>query len=158
MPSAIGDVLPALVALVTTAVAPTTVYGGPKPTSDTPAEYVTVGFDPNNPDTDGVVTDQDVSPMGNDWVDERGDVTCGITVWSGDSDATALVQRADDLLDLIDAALKANPRLGGVLVNGSSDGSKARVLGRGSLRQVSLSNGAAAVQTFQIHYSSLLIT
>jgi hypothetical protein len=154
LPSAIGDVQPALVALVTAAVTPTKVYGGPKPINDTPTEYVTVGFDPANPDTDGVTTDQDISTMGNDWVEETGDVTCAVTVWTGGTDTAPLIQRADDLLDLIDAALKADPHLGGVLVPASN---KARVLGKGALRQASTANGAVAVQTFTIHYTQLLV-
>lgn len=158
MPSAIGDVVPALGAVITAALAaePTTVYVGPKPTSDSPTEYVTVAFDPGG-DTDWVTTDQEISDLGNRWVDESGDVICSATAWSGDSDTTGLLARVDDLIDLIDAALKANPTLSGVLVNGAKDGSYARVLGKGSMRPASTADGAIVRQTFTVHYSTLLV-
>ena len=156
MPSAIGDVLPALGVLVTTAVSPTRVYVGPKPTSENAREFLCVGFDPDGTG-DGVTTDQTISPMGNDWVDESGDVTCTVVCWSGSTDTAPLLARADDLLDLVDAALKADPRLGGVLVNGAADGSKARVLGRGGMQLSSAARGASARLTFTIHYSTLLV-
>jgi len=148
--------VPALAALATAAFAaePTAVYVGPKPSSAAPTEYLTVAFDPSN-DGDGVESEQVISELGNRWVDERGDVTCTLTAWTGGTDSAALVARVDHLLDLLDAALAANPSLG-VLVPGAEDGSFARVLGRLTLRQESTASGAIVRQTFTVHYSTLM--
>lgn len=157
MPSAIGDVLPALVAVWTAALAAesATVYGGPKPTSATALEYVTVGFDPTG-DGEGVTTNQVISDLGNRWIDESGDVVCSVTVSSGGDDLVGLLARADDLFDLCDAALVADPTLGGVLTPGAGDGGYARVLGAGGLEQSSGAQGSAVRLTFTAHYSTLL--
>jgi hypothetical protein len=154
VPTAVGDVVPALVTLATTALAPTVVYHGPKPSSAAPTEYLCVAFNPEG--GNGVVTAQVASALGNRWVDESGDVICSLTAWSGGSDTDALLARVDDLLDLLDAALKANPTLGGVLVGGADDGSYARVLGAGAYESTGDTQGVAARLTFTIHYSSLL--
>jgi hypothetical protein len=153
MPTAIGDVVPALASLFTSALAaePTLVYAGPKVTSEHAKEYVEVAHDP---DGEAVVTDQQVSDLGNRWIDESGDVTCRVVVWSGDGDAAPLLARADDLFDILDVALAADPRLGGVI----SSGNFARALGSVSLAQVSDSTGVKVTLTFTVHYSTLLTT
>ncbi len=149
MPTAIGDVVPALVSVFTTALSPVVVYSGPKPTADYAQEYLCVAFDPEG--AEAVTTEQEISPMGNRWVQEDGTVTCSITCWSGDDDFAALLVRADDLLDLADAALVANPTLG-VL----SSGNFARVLGRTSMTQTSDGTGSLVRLAFTVTYSSLL--
>jgi hypothetical protein len=159
MPTAIGDVVPALVAVFDAALAaePTIVYAGPQPTSENAEEYVTVGWDPEG--GEGVTSDQEPSDMGNRWIDESGDVIGSVTCWSGDTDDEAvptLLARCDDLLDLLDAALAADPTLGGVLVGGADDGSYARVLGRAGMTPTTDQNGTAVRITFTTHYSTLL--
>jgi len=61
-----------------------------------------------------VNTEQTAAAVGNLWVSESGDVTCSITCWTGNGTADTLLQRADDLYDLIDVALRADRYLGGV--------------------------------------------
>lgn len=153
MPSAIGEVVPALVGVFTTALAaePTKVYGGPKPTSANAREYVLVAFNPE-PDGNGVETEQDISDLGNRWVDEQGTVQCSVTCWSGSTDPAPLLARCDTLLDLLDAALVADPTLGGVIYAGYF----ARILGAASLRQESTADGAIVRLGFTVTYSTLL--
>lgn len=158
MPSAIGQVIPALTTVLTTALAAQTgtlVFTGPKPTADYAQEYLTVGFDPSG-DGPGVDSDQRVSALGNRWIDESGDITCSITCWSGDDDTAPMLARADIILDIVDAALAANPTLSGVLVGGADDGSYARVLGKASYAPAVGTDGAIVRLTFTIHYSTLL--
>ena len=152
MPTAIGDVVPALVSVFTTALAaePTSVYSGPKPTAEHAKEYVCVAWDPEGGDS--VTTAQDESDMGNRWIDEAGEVTCSVTCWTGDTDTAPLLARADDLLDICDASLVANPTLGGVLLAPYH----ARVLGRTALAQVGASTGVSVRLSFTVRYATLL--
>jgi hypothetical protein len=153
MPTAIGDVVPALTTVISTALAGqqfVSVFSGPKPTADPAQEYVTVAYDPEG--GPGVLTDQEVSDMGNRWIEEEGSVTCQIVCWSGEDDTAALLARADDLLDLIDAGLVANPTLSGIL----SSGNYARVLGRSSMTPVSDQAGVRVSLAFTVSYSTLL--
>ena len=155
MPSAIGDVVPALVSTFTTALAAETgveVYSGPRPVIADALEYVTVGWDPEG--APGVTTDQELSDLGNRWVEETGEAVCSVTCWSGDDDMPALLARCDDLLDTLDASLAADPRRGGVLAQGHF----ARVLGRGGLEQAADGNGYSVRLTFTVRYSTLLTT
>lgn len=157
--SALGaaQVVPVLASVFATALAaePTVVYGGPKPSGDSPTEYLAVGWEP---DGDGVVSDRGLSSMGNRWVDESGDVTCTLVVWSGDDDTAPLLARAGALFALLDAALLSNPALSGALIAGANDGSYARTLGQVRVRPESTTAGAVVRVAFTIHYSSLLIT
>lgn len=152
MPTAIGDVVPALSTVFRAALSGqpyTSVYTGPKPTGENAQEYVCVAYDPEG--GAGVDTEQEISPMGNRWVAETGTVTGQVVAWSGDDDVETLLARCDDLLDILDAALAANPSLG-VL----SSGNYARVLGRTSMTPVSDQNGVKVSLAFTVTYSTLL--
>jgi hypothetical protein len=153
MPTAIGDVVPAVNAVFTAALASqpyVSVYTGPKPNSEYATEYVTVGYDPEG--SPGVDTEQVISPMGNRWIEEQGNIQCQVVCWSGEDDTGTLLARADDIFDLLDAALAANPSLTGVL----SSGNFARVLGRASMTPVSDQNGVRVTLSFTVNYSTLL--
>jgi len=156
MPTAIGDVVPALTAAIDAALPGVKVYHGPKPTSEQPSEFVTVAFDPEGVG-DGVNTEQTAAAVGNLWVSESGDVTCSITCWTGNGTADTLLQRADDLYDLIDVALRADRYLGGVLVAGASDDiNGARAFGHGGWSPRSTDTGIVGRLTFTVRYATLL--
>lgn len=151
-PSRLDDVAAALVAIFTSA-GGVTVYDGPAPTQPNIGEsYALVGNDgdPTNPDTDAASTDRDWSSLGNRWVQETGEVVCCVAATSGDTDITVVRARAFALFALLEAALLADPTLGGLTFGEPASIPSTR------LRQTQNSQGCAARLVFVVRYQALL--
>lgn len=146
MPSALDDVLTALVSTFTTALPGVSVFDGPPVTSPGDADLVIVGHDAT-PDSAADVT------VSQEWVDlactrrvETGEVTCCVVSQTGDTDLKARRDRAFVLLAACEAALLGDMTLGAVVTSAQ--------FARATARQFQNSAGSAVVAPFVVTYRS----
>lgn len=146
MPSALDNVLTALVTTFTTAPAlsEVAVFDGPPVTRDSLSDLVLVGHD-GAPDSDAVAT------VEQSWVDmactrreEFGEVPCVVLHQGGDTDMGAARTRAFVLLAACESALLGDMTLGGLVSSAQ--------FARGIARQYQNSRGAAVVAPFVVTY------
>jgi len=120
------------------------VYDGPPVTDDAPIDYVSVGHVDN--DTAGTYT-QTQDPNGFQYV-ETGAVRSQLTCISGDTAPAATRARVFALMDAVEAAVRADRRLGVLSPAGTSE-LDVDVL---SLQN---SGGTAQQLTFTLHYQTV---
>ena len=111
-----GAVIDALVTLARTTSAQA-VYDGPAVTSDVPSDFIVIGGT-EDPDDEPSSFDQSWNGLGARTKNESGEITCAVLVGSGDEGVKVSRDRALVLLAQIEAAVRADPSLGGVLVGG----------------------------------------
>ena len=111
-----GAVIDALVALAGTTSAGA-VYDGPVVTSTLPPDFVVIGGT-EDPDDEPSSFDQSWAGLGNRSKAETGDVTCAVLVGTGDENVKVARDRALVILGQVEAAVRADPTLGGVLSGG----------------------------------------
>jgi hypothetical protein len=111
--------LPAAIdALIATFGAVTTTFDGPDALpQDWPDEYVVVGGT-ENPDDEGATLSYEWAGLGAKQRSESGAITCAVVVWHGDVDVKANRDRVFVLLGLLEAAVVADPTLGGAVTSG----------------------------------------
>ena len=138
-------------ALVTTLDAGTTVevYDGFPITSTAPTDFVIVGGT-DDPDDDGASLDQSWAGLGAKARDEEGEIRCAVISQSGDTVLKIHRDRALVILGELEAAIRADPTLGGVVASGWL-----HVTG-GSLNQQQNANGSRARITFTVSYKARL--
>lgn len=146
MPSQLNAVIAYLVVMFGT-VAET--FDGPTPT-DPPAEFILVGSSGDD-DEDVATTDREWAPEGNRWIEETGEVVCSIWVQSGDTDLVGRRARQDELFDACEAAVLADPTLGGLC-----NWKEPAFIPRTRLRQNQANSGSLARLIFSVRYQALL--
>jgi hypothetical protein len=109
-------VIDALVVLARTTSA-TAVYDGPTVTIPVPVDFVVIGGT-EDPEDDGSSFDQSWNGLGKRTKDEAGEITCAVLVGTGDDEVKAARDRALAILGEVEAAVRNDPSLGGVLVGG----------------------------------------
>lgn len=111
--STVPAVLDALVAL-TARVAPGVQVIDSQPL-EVEQDFIAIGFDEDGADAVEVVqtTGQLKGPRDR----EQYNVACLISAWSGDTDPKPVRDRAFELAGLLNGGLKADPRLGGLVMN-----------------------------------------
>jgi hypothetical protein len=111
----------ALFEMFTTAAAPTKVYDGPRARgASTPKKYVLVGASVANPAAEDIIAaggsaSQDWTTFGPNERQEAGTIPCTVIAWHGSTEFQALRDAVQEILDACEAALIADPSLGGVL-------------------------------------------
>jgi len=119
--AAVGDALKSALTTAVAAQSPTVpVYRGKDwlITSDVPADFLLVGHDGSREPGEGPPAgseEQEPAGQGGGWRTARGTITCAVISQSGDTDMDARRARCEALLDLIDALLRVNPTLTGVV-------------------------------------------
>jgi hypothetical protein len=116
--AAVGDALESLfVAALAAQSPPVSVYrgGGWLLTESADPDFVLVGHD-GSTESAGPAGSEQQEPAGQGgyWRTARGDLTCAVLSQSGDTDMAARRARAEALLALLDAPLRADPTLSGV--------------------------------------------
>lgn len=111
-----GAVIDALVALARTTSAEV-VYDGPRVTSESPSDFLVIGGT-EDPDDEPSSFDQSWNGLGARTKNEAGEVTCAVLVGTGDDDVKVARDRALVILAELEAAVRADPSLGGVLSGG----------------------------------------
>lgn len=158
MPTAIVfDLATALVTTFRAAVPPSVnVYDG-QGASDDPGFFLMVGVD--DPDSDDEVDSAagtlEWAGLGHKASKEAGEVSCCAVAWVGESGSSAQQAAREavrDIMTAVEATLRADPNLGG-LVPGLN---WVRYAGEFSLRQRSDSQGVRAVFSFRISYIASL--
>jgi hypothetical protein len=138
------DVITALLAMFDTALtAP--VRDGPYVVRGSDPLFVVVGHDGDPESTDAASGGQSWSALGAKAREEAGSVFCVIVGQSGGSDLAALRQTVEDTSTAIEAALRTDPTLGGVV----------QYAGFGTafgLNQEANENGIAVLLTFNVDY------
>jgi hypothetical protein len=121
------------------------VFDGAPVTGDNPDDYVTVGHVTD--DTAG--TWQQAAGDDGTWVHEVGTVRAELVVQTGDDDALPIVRaRASGYIDILDAQVRADQTLGGIL------STNATVLLGADVQGVK-SNGTAFVVILTLTYTSI---
>ena len=120
-----------------------TVYDGPPVTNDVPRDYVTVGYVADE-QAGTYISVQD--PNGFQWI-ETGTVRCQLSSMSGDTNLSLMRSRVFGLMDALEAAVRADRRLGVLSPAGTSE-LDVDIL---SLQNVS---GAAQSLLFTLHYQT----
>jgi len=118
-----------------------TVYDGPPVTADIPTDYVTVGYVDN--DQAGSYT-QTQDPNGFQW-QETGTVRSQLNCVTGDTDLPGVRARVFALMDAVEAAVRADRRLGVLSPYGTSELDV-------DVLSLSNSSGTAQQLTFTLHY------
>lgn len=121
-----------------------TVIDGPLVSADVPDDYVTVGYVDN--DQGGSYT-QVQDPNGFQW-QETGTVRCQLSCVTGDADLPAVRVRAFALIDAVEAAVRADRRLGVLSPSGTSELDV-------DVLSLSNANGTAQQLTFTLHYTTV---
>lgn len=118
--SIVPQVLPALAALFRSTVdASVAVSLGPPPGADIPAKYVAVGY---GGDDRAGVTGTGVDDAGyntGEFFAENIEVWCTVSTASGDQSGEAQLAVTQGIFDQLQAAIDADPKLDGLLVNES---------------------------------------
>lgn len=112
----IGAVIDALVTLAGTTSAQQ-VHDGPVVATVATTDYVVIGGT-EDPDDEPSSFDQDWNGLGARTKTEAGEVTCAVLVGTGEEDVKRARDRALEILGEIEAAVRAEPTLGGVLSGG----------------------------------------
>lgn len=112
----IGAVIDALVTLAGTTSA-LSVYDGPANTTTTTTDYVVIGGT-EDPDDEPSSFDQSWNGLGAKTKNEVGEITCAVLVGTGNDDVKVARDRALAILGEVEAAVRADPSLGGVLIGG----------------------------------------
>lgn len=158
MPTLLWDVRGALVTILDAAL-DVPVLDGPQSKKSLPKAYVLIGTDGGdtgsgeNGEDFGTVT-QTLSDLGpGTWRDETGDVTCSAWAWTGSTSFAPLRVTVQAILDGVEASLRADPTLGGLLIPpGRAE------LGAIRLREDQTDNGARLRAVFSVAYRALLTT
>lgn len=141
MSSSIPAALAQLVSIVDAATADTvTVHDGEPVTAETP-DWVAIGYDPSS--ETAVDFDREWGAIGQQRIEEDYSILCSLRSGSGDEGITARRAAAFALLDVVSAAVAADPTLGGAV-------RVAAVYGSGSLSQAETGTGAAAGIRFRV--------
>lgn len=153
--SSLGAVIDALVAKFTGALS-VPVYDGPQPVASSARQFVQVGAS-QELGNDGVEAESSLSLSELDFGtgafrDEQGSVTCSVWVWGGSSWSKDMRDAAQALLDECEAAVRADPQLGGVLYG---EPYRAEV-GSAHMRQEQTANGYLVRIVFAVTYTNLL--
>lgn len=149
----------ALVTVFGTAVDPTAVHDGPLARADNaPKSFLLVGTDGGGDGTgddlaDGAVVNQKPSLMANGWREEDGTIECAAWAWSGGTDFVPLRAALAEMVDACEAALLADPTLGGIL---APQGYRAEFTGPFRTREVQTAKGAVARSAFIVAYRALI--
>ncbi len=117
MATATRDVQAALVNLFTSALRGdgVEVHDGPRVRGKQPSQYVLVGVNGLEEDGAGLRSVQGPSAMQGDWRDEAGEIDCTVVTWSGKADIPALRVKSDSAIATCEAAINADPQLGGLI-------------------------------------------
>lgn len=161
MPTQLWAVQDTLFTLFTEAVAgedKVRVFRGPRERSGSaPRGAVLVGADGGDTGTDppledALTAEQNLDSMGpGTWRREQGSILCAVWTWTGSKDVQIARSSSMSLFELCEAALVADPTLGGLLV---ADG-RAEI-SNFSVRE-QLTNGGPVVRVaFVVAYSALL--
>lgn len=129
------------------------VYDGPQPVSPSSKQFVIVGGS-ETAGNDGIEAESMVSrsSMGNGELrDEQGSVTCSVWSWGGSTWSRDVRDLALALLDECEAAVRADPSLGGVLKSPFfAEFNSARI------RQEQTPSGSLVRAVFAVTYTNLL--
>lgn len=117
MSSKVDAVCLALTALWQTAVTGAQVVDGPQANSDASNDWLFVGADGDAPDESNEAAAVDQSWMAfAKTMQETGEVTCAVVSRAGDTDIPTVRARAYAILAAAETALRADPLLGGVVM------------------------------------------
>jgi hypothetical protein len=117
-----------------------TVHDGKPETAETP-DWIAVGYDPQA--ETAVDFDREWAALGQQRMEEEFAIYCTLRSGSGDEVMSTRRARAFALLDIVSAAVAANPTLSGAV-------RVAAVHGQGSLLQAETGSGAAAGLRFRV--------
>lgn len=130
-----------LVTIVDAATADTvTVHDGKPVTAETP-DWIAIGYDPSS--EEAVEFERSWAQLGQQRQEEDYSILCTLRSGSGDQALAARRLAAFALLDIVSAAVAADPTLGGAV-------RVAAVFGAGSLNQAETGTGAAAGIKFRV--------
>lgn len=153
MSTAVDEVIAALVARFTAALPDVRVFDGPPATTTPMRDWLIVGSDGD--DGDAAEVDQAESSLGpGGWVDESGEVTCSAWSFSGSTDVATRRAGALAVVEACEAALSADPSLGGLLVAGRARSAPSRL----RLNEQQVSGGALARVVFTVTYTTTITT
>lgn len=95
----------------------TEVFEGPRPSGNTPQQFVIVGATSSLVDESGIAarSAQQPSSLAGEWREEAGEIDCVAVAWSGELDLDPLRAIVAGLVSSCEAVLKADPQLGGLL-------------------------------------------
>jgi len=125
------------------------VYDGPPVAFDIgDLLFVGLASADNENDNFGGSADQDWSGLGNRTREERGSISCLLATSNGNSDVPAARARAIVIADLVAAALRADPTLGGTVSGLMWVGFG----GRHNLEQFQADDGAGVFYAFEIAF------
>ncbi len=108
-----GAVIDALVTLAATTSAQA-VYDGPVNITAPPTDFIVIGGT-EDPDDEPSSFDQTWNGLGQRGKVETGEITCAVLVGTGDEAVKAARDRALTILGEVEAVVRADPSLGGVL-------------------------------------------
>lgn len=111
-----GAVIDALVTLAASTSAEK-VYDGPTVSGDTPSDFIVLGGT-EDPDDEPSSFEQSWNGLGAKTKNEAGEITCAILVGTGGEGVKESRDRALVILAEFEAAVRADPSLGGVLSGG----------------------------------------
>lgn len=135
MSTAIPAAIARLVSIVDAATPNTvTVHDGEPVTAETP-DWIAIGYDPSS--ETAVEFNREWGAIGQRRMEEDFTILCSLRSGSGDEQISTRREAAFDLLDVVSAAVAADPTLGGAV-------RVAAVFGNGSLAQAGTGSGAAA--------------
>lgn len=147
--SALDDVLAALVTVFQTAVgASVPVYDALPVTAAADLQLVLVGDDGDANSDEPAATTTQTRETRNivGAYTEAGDVTCAVICQTGDDDVPALRVASRALMAAVEAAVRADPTLGGVVVRA--------LIETVTLWQIRNANGSAVRRVFTVHYDA----
>lgn len=122
------------------------VFDGPPMTGENP-DFVCVGYDPTDP-LNSVEADQVPASLGNRAREESYEIICSLAAWSGSESMSARRVRAMDLFAAVEAWVRANITLNGVV--------RSAQISTYSLVQEQTDQGASAGLRFRIACSARL--
>jgi hypothetical protein len=132
-------------------------YDGPLSSTTLPETFILVGTDGGetghgNDAVDGCVVAQELSPMGNNWRDERGEITCAAWAHGGSTDIVPLRQLVTILVDVVEVRLQTDRSLGGAIDPrlGRAEFAGMRV------RELQTPKGAVVRAVFTVSYTATL--
>ena len=117
MATKVDAVCLALTALWTSALSTVRVVDGPQANSDAASDWLFVGADGDAPDEgmEGASVDQSWMAFAKT-MQETGEITCAVVSRAGDTDIPSVRARAYAILASAETALRADPLLGGVVM------------------------------------------
>lgn len=135
------------------------VFNGPLPAKSTPPKkFVLIGTDGGDDgfgsafgDEASTIEQTESDLGGNGWRDEDGLIICAAWAWSGDTDLAPVRSTTSDIVLAIEAAVRADRTLGGVLIlPGLATFTSAR------FQEAQTSKGALARALFTVSYRALI--